>query len=103
MTEEAKTKEPKIDPAILGQLVPDEYAMIVRMNQQLVNAKREIAELEVRKFRVLAGLDGIERAMNQQLGAIGSRLQIPSEVTWQVVSDAEGRGFARALSKDPEE
>lgn len=103
MSDAENKPELTADPSILGQLTQEEFARIVRMNQQLQNAHREIAHLEIRKFKVMAGIDGAERALQQEMVAIGARLQVPPQVEWNVIGDHEGKGYAQALNYQGEE
>jgi hypothetical protein len=99
MTEanDQNTEAPQEDPLLLGQLTPDEFAQIAQLNHQKVTAERQIAQLEIQKYKIMANFSGVDRALQQSMEQIGTRLNIPREIPWTVVADGRGNGLARAV------
>jgi len=88
---------PKEDPLNLGQLTADEFAILARLNHTRVNQERTIAHLEIEKFKIMAQVDGVERALQQEMAKISTRLNIPRDLSWNVFPDGDGNGHARIL------
>lgn len=73
------------DSKILGELRPEEMALIENLRQQANNVVFDMGQLEVRKSRLLASLYDTEERGRKVLANIGQRLEIPPNATWKVV------------------
>ena len=99
MTENTPTEE-EINPNILGQLTSEEWNSVVTLNNQHAQLLKQVGVLEMRKFKAMAALDGSERALQDHMTKIRTRLRIPAEVAWNVQGNGDGNGYA-LIQQDP--
>lgn len=70
---------------LLGELRPEEMALIMNLREQANNIVFEIGQSEVRKNRMMASLYETEERGRKVLAGVGQRLEIPPNSTWKVV------------------
>lgn len=70
---------------ILGDLRPDEAALIENLRRQANNIVFEIGQIEVRKSRLMGSLYETEEKGREVLTRVGQRLEIPPNQTWKVI------------------
>lgn len=80
------------DPAIVGNLTEAELQWMVQHSQRHANLLQQIGFAEVQKFKMMAEVDQLERGQQGFLREIGSRLQIPEGVQWDIVKTEDGFG-----------
>lgn len=74
---------------VLGQLEPNELAIMTSLNQQSRQMVFQIGQTEIQKQRLLSQLGTLEQQSHQQSQAIGKRLGIPDGTQWNVTPDGK--------------
>lgn len=77
------------EPAIIGDLLPQELQQLTNLRQQSEQIVHQIGLNRVAEQRLMQQLQGAERQAQVVLNQTGDRLGIPDGTAWQVTGDGK--------------
>jgi 3-oxoacyl-ACP reductase-like protein len=85
----AEPAAPPVDPDIVGSLEPNEMMMMNSLRQRAQQLTFELGNLELRKARTIAQIDGLEQQGQNVLNMVGKRLGLAEGQQWTLLQDGK--------------
>lgn len=87
MNNEAQTLADNPELELVGEIEPDEKAILDSLRKKAQQLSNQIGNLEVQKARLIAAVSDTESKANEVLMKAGKRLNIPEGAQWRVAGD----------------
>ena len=83
----AAPAEPPVDPDVVGHLEPPEQMALNSLRQRAQQLTLDLGNMELRKARTIAQIDGLERQGQEMLNQVAKRLGMSEGQQWTLLQD----------------